>query len=177
MKVQHFAVSENRVHDSCDLFTLIWTWNFLHSRQTLRNLQHDVGLHVTGFYSKRTVNIGDVSITEYFVAEVWFARDGDMSCVWNRVGSQVCLFLSTLCWYPFCVCLHCTVPSAYTSVHNFAKHMSLALQLLSSVTVGPLVPYKSCVSHFMYRCRTCVDCDSTIWYSVYLFHRYLDEVV
>ena len=31
-------------------------------------------------------------------------------------------------------------------------------------TVGPLVPYKSCVSHFMYCCRTCVD--STIWYFV-----------
>ena len=48
--------------------------------------------------------------------------------------------------------------------------MSLALQLPSSLTVGPLVPYKSSMSHFVYRCRTCVDWDSTIWYFVYLFH-------
>ena len=68
------------------------------------------------------------------------------------------------------VCLHCTVSSAYTSVHNLATHMFFTLQLPSSLTVGPLVPDKSCVSHFMNRCRTCVDSDSTIWYFVYLFH-------
>ena len=37
-------------------------------------------------YSKRTVNIGDVSIADYLVAEVWCDRmtvvmHGDMSCV------------------------------------------------------------------------------------------------
>ena len=31
MKVQHVAVSENSDHDSCVPFTVIWTWNFLHS--------------------------------------------------------------------------------------------------------------------------------------------------
>ena len=31
MKVQHVAVSENSVHDSCVPFTVTWTWNFLHS--------------------------------------------------------------------------------------------------------------------------------------------------
>ena len=31
MKVQHVAVSENSVHDSCVPVTVIWTWNFLHS--------------------------------------------------------------------------------------------------------------------------------------------------
>ena len=31
-------------------------------------------LHVPGFYSKRTVNIGDVSIADYLVAEVWCDR-------------------------------------------------------------------------------------------------------
>ena len=31
MKVQLVAVSENSVHDSCVPFTVIWTWNFLHS--------------------------------------------------------------------------------------------------------------------------------------------------
>ena len=40
----------------------------------------------------------------------------------DRVGSQVCVF-STLCRYPCCVCLHCTVSNAYTSVHNLATHM------------------------------------------------------
>ena len=76
MKVQHVAVSENSVHNSCVPFTVIWTWNFVLSlsRQTGRNLQHSLKLHVPGFYSKRTVNIGDVSITDYLVAEVWCDR-------------------------------------------------------------------------------------------------------
>ena len=34
MKVQHVAVSENSVHNSCVLFTVIWTWRFVLSRQT-----------------------------------------------------------------------------------------------------------------------------------------------
>ena len=43
---------------------------------------------------------------------------------WNRVGSQVCLFVtSSLSVSLLCVCLHCTVSSAYTSVHNLATHM------------------------------------------------------
>ena len=46
--------------------------------------------------------------------------------------------------------------------------MSLALQLPSSLTVGPLAPYKSCVSHSCI-VRTCVDRDSTTWFFV-LFH-------
>ena len=29
MKVQHVAVSENSVHDFCEPFTVIWTWNFV----------------------------------------------------------------------------------------------------------------------------------------------------
>ena len=28
-----------------------------------------------------------------------------------------------LCLFPLCVCLHCTVSSAYSSVHNLATHM------------------------------------------------------
>ena len=44
---------------------------------------------------------------------------------WNRVGSQVCLFdLSFFSVSLLCVCLHCTVSSAYTSVHHLATHMS-----------------------------------------------------
>ena len=72
--------------------------------------------------------------------------NGDMSLL-NRVGSHVCfsaLFVGILV-----VC-----QSPLHSVHNLATH----LQLPSSFTlVGPLVPYKSCKSHFMCRCRTCVD--------------------
>ena len=48
--------------------------------------------------------------------------------------------------------------------------MSLALQLPSSLTVGPLAPYKSCVSHPCIA-RACTDCDPTIWYFyLILFH-------
>ena len=46
--------------------------------------------------------------------------------------------------------------------------MSLALQLPSSLTVGPLAPYKSCVSHSRI-VRTCVDRDSTIWFFVLFY--------
>ena len=43
---------------------------------------------------------------------------------WNRVGSQVCLFvISSLSVSLLCVCLHSTVSSACTSVHNLATHM------------------------------------------------------
>ena len=43
---------------------------------------------------------------------------------WNRVGSQVCLFvISSFSVSLLCVCLHYTVWNAYTSVHNLATHM------------------------------------------------------
>ena len=34
MQVQHVAVSENSVHNSCVPFTVFWTWRFVLSRQT-----------------------------------------------------------------------------------------------------------------------------------------------
>ena len=43
-----------------------------------------------------------------------------------RQWHELCLFVCylALCRYPLlCVCLHCTVSSAYTSVHNLATHM------------------------------------------------------
>ena len=46
--------------------------------------------------------------------------------------------------------------------------MSLALQLPSSLTVGPLAPYKSCVSHSCI-VRTCVDRDSTTWFFILFY--------
>ena len=40
------------------------------------------------------------------------------------MGSQVCLFvISSLSVSLLCVCLHCTVSSAFTSVRNLAPHM------------------------------------------------------
>ena len=45
-------------------------------------------------------------------------------------------------------------------------HVSFALQLPSSLTVGPLAPYKSCVSHSCI-VRTCVDRDSTLLFYFY----------
>ena len=52
--------------------------------------------------------------------------------------------------------------------------MSLALRLPSSLTVGPLVPYKSCVSH---PCivRACVDRDSTIWFFILFYFTLVAE--
>ena len=84
MKVQHVAVSENSVHNSCVPFTVIWTWNFVLSLSLSANVTESAAwleVHVPGFYSKRTVNIGDVSIADYLVAEVWCDR---MTAVMRR---------------------------------------------------------------------------------------------
>ena len=53
--------------------------------------------------------------------------------------------------------------------------MSLALQLPSSLTVGPLAPYKSCVSHSCI-VRTCVDRDSTTWFFVLFYFTLVAEL-
>ena len=34
MKVQHVTVSETSDHNSCVSLTVVWTWNFILSRQT-----------------------------------------------------------------------------------------------------------------------------------------------
>ena len=34
MKVQHVTVSEKSDHNSCVSLTMVWTWNFILSRQT-----------------------------------------------------------------------------------------------------------------------------------------------
>ena len=52
--------------------------------------------------------------------------------------------------------------------------MSLALQLPSSLTVGPLAPYKSCVSHPCIA-RACTDCDPTIWYFILCYFTLVAE--
>ena len=72
MKVQHVAVSENSVHSSFVLVTVIWTSNLFPtlSANVFRTLQHGLRLHVPSFYSKFTVNIGSVSIADYLVAEM-----------------------------------------------------------------------------------------------------------
>ena len=53
-------------------------------------------------------------------------------------------------------------------------HVSLALQLPSSPTVGPLAPYKSCVSHSCVVC-TCVDHDSTTWFFILFYFTLVAE--
>ncbi len=178
MKVQHVTVSENSVHNSCVLLTVIWTWNFV-PRQTWRNLQHGLRLHVPWFLLQvncehwRCVNRRSPCCR----GVGWLHACRRATVTWvvlDKVGSQVCFF-STLCWYPCCVSVCTAQCRAHThlSVHNLAAHMChLPYNChLHSPLVGPLVPYKSCVSHFMYRCRTCVDWDSTILYFVfYFFH-------
>ena len=52
--------------------------------------------------------------------------------------------------------------------------MSLALLLPSSLTVGPLAPYKSCVSHSCIVC-TCVDRDSTTWFFILFYFTLVAE--
>ena len=97
-----------------------WPWsglgNFVLSRQTWRNLQYDLRLHCSDFYFEWTVNIGYVSIIDYL--EMWNVGQ-------SRIPS-LCLQHSLLTSL-LCVCLHCTVSSAYTSVHNLATHMCFRL--------------------------------------------------
>ena len=88
MKVQHVAVSENSVHNSCVPFCGDLDLEFLAlSRQTWRNLQHGLRLHVPGLYSKRIVNIFQSQITllpRYGVIAWLSSCDGEMSCVGTK---------------------------------------------------------------------------------------------
>ena len=61
MKVQHVAVSENRVHSYCAPRTVIWAWRFV--------LSANVTESAAWIEVKRTLNIGSVSIADYLVAE------------------------------------------------------------------------------------------------------------
>ena len=47
----------------------------------------------------------------------------------------------------------------------------IAVRMESALTVGPLAPYKSCVSHSCI-VRTCVDRDSTIWFFILCHRKY-----
>ena len=71
--------------------------------------------------------------------------------------------------FPLCLSLHGTC-RALAQMYILVTHM-IALQLpFHLTTVGPLAPYKSCVSHPCIA-RACTDCDPTIWYFVFiLFH-------
>ena len=70
--------------------------------------------------------------------------------------------------FPLCLSLHGTC-RALAQMYILVTHM-IALQLPFHLTVGPLAPYKSCVSHPCIA-RACIDCDPTIWYFVFFFHR------
>ena len=68
------------------------------------------------------------SIAYYLVVEVWCDRMNSVmrqwhEICWNRVGSQVCLSVLSSLVSLLCVCLHWTVSSVYTSVHNLATHV------------------------------------------------------
>ena len=79
------------------------------------------------------------------------------------------LVISSLSVSLLFVCLHCTVLSAYTSVHNLATHICHL-----PYKCHPLAPYKSCVSHSRI-VRTCVDRDLTIWFFVLFYFTLVAE--
>ena len=118
-----------------------------------------------GFHG--TVNIGSVSIADECAAELR-SHDGRHATGTTDFELYISMFVpqSSRC-FPLCLSLHGTC-RALAKMYILVTHM-IALQLpFHLTTVGPLAPYKSCVSH---PCivRTCTDCDPTIWYFVFLF--------
>ena len=70
--------------------------------------------------------------------------------------------------FHLCLSLHGTC-RALAQMYILVTHM-IALQLpFHLTTVGPLAPYKSCVSHPCIA-RACTDCDPTIWYFVFILY-------
>ena len=71
------------------------------------------------------------------------------------------------CCFPLCLSLHGTC-RVLAQMYILVTHM-IALQLpFHLTTVGPLAPYKSCVSHPCIA-RACTDCDPTIWYFILFY--------
>ena len=117
-----------------------------------------------------TVNIGSVSIADECAAELR-SHDGCHATGTTDFELYISMFVpqSSGC-FPLCLSLHGTC-RALAQMYILVTHM-MALQLpFHLTTVGPLAPYKSCVSHPCIA-RACTDCDLTIWYFVFiLFHR------
>ena len=158
-------MSENSVHNSCVVLTVVYTWNFV-LPLSANVTESAAWLEVTRPWFLLQVNCEHGRCVNRRLpccrGMVWLhaCRRATVTCVvLDRAGSQVCFF-STLCWYPCCVSVSTAQFRAHTHLYITLQRtcVSLALQLPSSFTlVVPLVPYKSCVSHFMYLCRTCVD--------------------
>ena len=118
-----------------------------------------------------TVNIGNVSITDECAAELR-SHDGRHAIGTTDFELYISVFVpqSSGCFF-LCLSLHGTC-RALAQMFILVTHM-IALQLpFHLTTVGPLAPYKSCVSHPCIA-RACTDCDPTIWYFI-LFGR-IDE--
>ena len=119
VKVQHGAVSENSVHNSCVPRTVIWTWRFVLPRQTWRNLRHGLRSNVLW-----TLEVCQSRIT--LLSRIWCdcmtaAMRQWHELFWSRVGSRVCCFLSALCRYLLCE----SVSTAQCRAHT---HLYITLQ-------------------------------------------------
>ena len=114
-----------------------------------------------------TVNIGSVSIADECAAELR-SHDGRHATGTTDFELYMSMFVpQSFCCIPLCLSLHGTC-RALAQMYILVTHM-IALQLPCHLTtVGPLAPYKSCVSHPCVA-RACTDCDPTIWY-FFLFH-------
>ena len=79
------------------------------------------------------------------------------------------LSLAFLVGIPVCVSVSTAQCRAHTHLYiTLQRTVSLALQLPSSLTVCPLAPYNSCVSHPCIA-RAFTDCDPTIWYFILFY--------
>ena len=115
-----------------------------------------------------TVNIGSASIADECAAELR-SHDGRHATGTTDFELYISMFVpqSSGC-FPLCLSLHGTC-RALAQMYILVTHM-IALQLpFYLTTVGPLAPYKSCVSHPCIA-RACTDCDPTIWFFFILFH-------
>ena len=116
------------------------------------------------------MNIGSVSIADECAAELR-SHDGRHATGTTDFELYISMFVpqSSGCFLLY-LSLHGTC-RALAQMYILVTHM-IALQLpFHLTTVGPLAPYKSCVSHPCVA-RACTDCDPTIWYFVFiLFHR------
>ena len=114
-----------------------------------------------------TVNIGSVSITDECAAELR-SHDGRHATGTTDFELYISMFVpQSSCCFPLCLSLHGTC-RALTQVYILVMHM-IALQLpFHLTTVGPLAPYKSCVSHPCIA-RACTDSDPTIWYFIFFY--------
>ena len=122
MKVQHVTVSENSVHNSCVVLTVVWTWNFV-LPLSANVTESAAWLEVSRPWFLFQVNCERGKCVNRRLpccrGMVWLhaCRRATVTCVvLDRVGSQVCFF-STLCWYPCCVSVSTAQCRAHTHLY------------------------------------------------------------